>query len=216
MNKETIKVAIADDHEMMSDGLKNVLNDTPGLQVVLQALNGEDLLQKLEAAEHLPDVLLLDINMPVMNGYEAMAVIKRRYPGIRVMTISMFETEFCIIQMLCLGARGYMEKAHGAGKLITAIRAVYEGNYYYPESFAGQTIYNIQNGNSPTGLTEKELEFLSWCCSECTYKEIAVKMNLSPKTIDGYRETLFEKLNVKTRTGLVIFALKSGMEPRNE
>jgi DNA-binding NarL/FixJ family response regulator len=215
MRKQLIDVAIADDHNLMCEGLKRVINDTPGLRVVLQASNGEDLLQKLGRTEKLPDVLLLDISMPVMNGYEAMAVISKEYPGIRVLAISMFESEFCVIQMFRLGARGYLEKVHGAGKLIHALQIVYEGNYYYPEEFSGRTIYRIQQGVSPTGITEKELEFLSWCCSELTYKQIAAKMNLSPRTIDGYRDALFEKLDIKTRTGLVIFALRSGIAVRN-
>jgi DNA-binding NarL/FixJ family response regulator len=177
--------------------------------------NGQELIKKLEAGAE-PDLVLMDINMPVMDGYEATKWIKNNRPLIKVLALSMYDEENAIMKMLRSGARGYILKDSEPSELRLALDAVVQKGYYYSELVTGKLIHSINhtedetNGNT-VKLNDRELEFLKLACSELTYKEIAAEMHLSPRTIDGYRDALFEKLEIKTRTGLAIYAIKNGI-----
>jgi DNA-binding NarL/FixJ family response regulator len=202
-------IALVDDHVLMRKGLANLLQDLEH-QVLFEADNGKDFLDKLK--DHTsPELVLMDINMPQMDGYETALEIKQSYPDIRVLALSMYDDELAIIKMLRNGARGYVLKDCEPKELKAAIKAVLEKGFYYSELVSGYLIRTINNPDDISRLSTREIEFLKLCCTEMTYKEIADKMCLSPRTVDGYRDELFRKLCIKSRVGLVMFAIKNGI-----
>jgi two-component system invasion response regulator UvrY len=176
--------------------------------------NGKELVEKLSLAKLLPDVCLLDINMPELNGFETARAIKERWPEIKILAVSVYDSEFNIIGMLRAGAGGYILKDAQPEVLRHAIEGLHANGFYHSELVTGRILHQMvsqpQHVNSGQ-LNEKEIEFLKLACTEMTYKEIADQMNISPRTIDGYRDQLFAKLNIKSRTGLVMYALKTGI-----
>lgn len=211
----SIKVALADDHVLLRNGLAGLLKDF-GYQVLFEADNGKELIERLNKT-NLPDLLLLDINMPEMDGYETSLWLKRNHPEIKVLALSMYDDENAIMKMLKNGARGYILKDSEPAELKAAVEAIIHKGYYYSELVTGKLIHSINKSDDEAAagniskLNAREIEFLKLACSELTYKEIAAQMHLSPRTIDGYRDALFEKLNIKTRTGLAIYAIKNGV-----
>ncbi len=212
-----VKVVLADDHILLRNGLAGLINGFDGYTVLFEANNGQDLMKTLEA-NNLPDLVLLDINMPVKDGFETALWLKQNHPDIKVLALSMYDNEPSIIKMLRNGAKGYLLKDTAPKEFKTALDAVMSKGFYYSEMVTGKLIHAVNNMDEPqqqknsfSKLNEKETEFLKLACTEMTYKEIADKMFLSPRTIDGYRDALFEKLNVKTRVGLVMYAIKTGL-----
>lgn len=169
--------------------------------------------------DRLPDVALLDINMPKMDGYETALWLKDNFPEVKVLALSMYDDDGAIIRMLKNGAKGYVLKDSNIADVKTAIESVLSKGYYYSELVTGKLIYSINHLDEPDHssikeilkLNSREIEFLKLACTEMSYKEIAEKMFLSPRTIEGYRDSLFEKLNLKSRVGLVLFAIKNGI-----
>jgi DNA-binding NarL/FixJ family response regulator len=209
-----IKVALADDHNLFRKGVEELIEDFENIEVLYSEENGKKLIARLMAAPELPDVCLLDINMPEMNGFETAAKIKELWPDIKILAVSVYDSEFNIIGMLRAGAGGYILKDSQPDILKNAIESLYKNNFYHSELVTGKILHQIiskPKEMATTGLNENELRFLKLCCSELTYKEIADAMKISHRTIDGYRDNLFEKLNIKSRTGLVLYALKTGI-----
>ncbi len=206
-------IGLADDHILLRKGLVSLVQNL-GYSVLLEVDNGNELIQKLQSGIE-PDLILMDINMPVLDGYETTKWIKENKPLIKVLALSMYDDEKAIMKMLRNGARGYILKDSEPAELRMALEAVITKGYYYSELVTGKLIHAINGGNDTSKqevkLNERELEFLKLACSELTYKEIAAQMHLSPRTIDGYRDALFEKLDIKTRTGLAIYAIKNGI-----
>lgn len=212
-----VKVALADDHILLRNGLAGLINGFDGYTVLFEANNGQDLINSLDR-NNLPDLVLLDINMPVKDGFETALWLKQNHPDIKVLALSMYDNEPSIIKMLRNGAKGYLLKDTAPKEFKTALDAVMSKGFYYSEMVTGKLIHAVNNMDEPqqqknpfSRLNEKETEFLKLACTEMTYKEIADKMFLSPRTIDGYRDALFEKLNVKTRVGLVMYAIRTGL-----
>lgn len=190
----------------------------PQYTVIFEADNGKDLQTKL-TPENTPDILLLDINMPEMDGFSTVKWLNIHYPLIKTLVVSMIEKEETVVNMLKLGIKGYLCKDVEPKELSEALHSVYNKGFYYTDFITGKLLYSIQQeggegyGGSHTSASfnEREREFLKLVCSELTYNDIAVKMSLSPKTIDGYRNALFEKLNIKSRVGLALYAVKHGL-----
>lgn len=210
------KIALADDHALLRNGLASLLKNM-GHIIVFEADNGNDLVQKINS-QKLPDIVLMDINMPGMDGCETTGWLRSNYPSVKVLALSMYDNENAIIRMLKCGARGYIVKDGRPAELQSAIETVMKEGFHYSSLLTGKLINAInQMGDSKTVLSalihlqEKETDFLRLCCSELTYKEIADKLYVSPRTVDSYRDTLFEKLHVKTRIGLVMFAVRNGL-----
>ena len=154
----------------------------------------------------------MDINMPLMDGYAATAWLAKNHPGIYVLALSMFEDDVAVIKMLRAGAKGYVLKESKPRELLEAIKTLVQKGVYINELVTGKLVRQISKPEVSTDLiSAKELDFLKLCCSELTYKEIAEKMFVSPRTVDNYRESLFQKLSIKTRTGLVLYAIKNGI-----
>lgn len=209
-------LALTDDHILLRNGLASLLKNL-GHVILFEADNGKDLIGKLNPRQ-LPDVILMDINMPEMDGCETTTWLRKHHPAVKVLALSMYNNESAIIRMLKAGAKGYILKDSRPQQLEAAIDAIIKQGFHYSELLNGKLIHAInQMGDSSTGLStlihlhDKETDFLKFCCTELTYKEIAEKLSVSPRTIDSYRDTLFEKLNVKTRIGLVMYAVKNGI-----
>ena len=209
-------IVLTDDHVLLRNGLAGLLKNL-GYNILFEADNGKDLLEKLDPS-NLPDIILMDINMPEMDGCEATDWLRQHYPAIKVLALSMYNNESSIIRMLKCGAKGYILKDSNPPQLQAALESLMKEGFHYSELLNGKLIHAINKmGNGGADIVrliqlhEKETEFLKLCCSEFTYKEIADRLSVSPRTVDGYRDSLFEKLHVKTRIGLVMYAVKNGI-----
>lgn len=212
---KTIPIAIVDDHTLMSKALENMIAENPKYRVVMNQPNGEDFINGLEKTSELPAVVLMDINMPYKNGIETTEWLTEHHPEIKVIALTMEDDEKVLIRMLKVGAKGYLLKDMQPSILFQAIDTVFEKGSFYTD-FVAQKLLKVQtedakNASLLSDLKEREKEFIRLACSELTYKEIADKMCLSPKTIDGYRDSVFVKLEIKNRVGLVLFALKHNL-----
>jgi two-component system invasion response regulator UvrY len=210
-------VALVDDHVLLRNGLAAIIRNFQSHDVLFEADNGRQCIERLDAGL-LPSIVLLDINMPQMDGYATALCIKQRFPQVKVLALSMYDSENSIIRMLRHGARGYILKDSDPAELQAALLDVQQKGYYYSEMITSRLIRLVNDLDNPEGtlqqmiaLNEREIEFLKLVCTELTYKEIADRMGVSPRTVDGYRDILFEKLPVKTRVGLVLYAIRSGL-----
>jgi len=208
-----IRIALVDDHVMLRRGLA-MLIAALGYQVLFECSNGKEMISRLKP-DDLPEVMLMDINMPEMDGYAATLWLREHYPQILVLTLSMHDDEASIIRMLKSGARGYIMKESEPEELKMAISNVLTHGVHYTQRVTGKLLHALSVDKDVPGhlstvlqLNEREIEFLKLACTEMTYREIADMMHLSPRTIDGYRDSLFERLNIKNRVGLVLFAIR--------
>ncbi|OLY90789.1 two component transcriptional regulator, LuxR family [Cnuella takakiae] len=212
-------IALVDDHVLLRQGLASFIRSFPQYEIVLEADNGADFIGKAPANP--PDIVLLDVNMPRMNGYETATWIREHLPQTRVLVLSMVEHDAAIIRMLRLGARGYLLKDSNPNILLHALDAVRDHGFFINELVSNRMIHYLNEAGNSNGhshqatmainLSERELRFLQLACTEKTYKEIADEMYVSPRTIDSYRDGLFEKLQIKSRVGLVLYAIKNGI-----
>ena len=212
---ETIKVAIVDDHKLVSKALENMISLNPNFQVTMNCFNGQDFIDELQKTKTHPDVVLMDINMPIKNGIETTAEVSRKFPNLKVIALTMEDNEGTIIKMMKAGAKGYLLKDMSPDILFNAINIVHEKGIFYTDMVT-QSLLKIKTEekfmkNLNETLKDRELEFIRLACSELTYREIADQMCVSPRTIDGYRDSIFSKLNVKTRVGIVLFAIKHNL-----
>jgi two-component system invasion response regulator UvrY len=217
-NTTTSEVCIVDDHVLLRNGLASLMKNFTEYSVLFEADNGKDFIAGVKEGK-IPDIVLLDINMPVMDGFETSLWLKENYPDVKILALSMYDDDNAIIRMLQNGAKGYILKDSEALELKNALDSVRNKGFYYSEMVTGKLIHAVNKaGDSGKGgvvavvsLNERETGFLKLVCTELTYREIAEKMLLSPRTIDGYRDALFEKLAVKTRVGLAVYAIKQGI-----
>lgn len=211
-----IKIVIADDHEIFRDGFKVMLRKQEDLQVIAEAENGRELLQVVE--QHQPDVVITDIKMPLVDGIEATRAIKSRWPHIEVVALSMFDEENLVVDMLEAGAKGYLLKNTHKAEVVQAVKAVYKGDTYYCNATStklaqmiAKSHFNPYKNNKKPTFTEKEVEIIRLICQELSNKEIASQLNLSTRTIEGYREKILEKIDARNIAGLVIYAIKNNL-----
>jgi DNA-binding NarL/FixJ family response regulator len=209
-----ITVAIADDHSLLRNALAKLINTFEGYTIIIEADNGKDLRNKI-AQQSIPEIVMLDINMPEMDGFETTQWLHKNYPQVKVLALSMLSDERSIIKMFRLGAKGYLLKNTDPEELKQALDSLIDKNVYLSEYVSGKLVSGLhQDGEQPlkeTILNEREREFLRWTCSELSYKDIAEKMFVSPRTVDDYRQALFNKLKVHSRVGLVMYAIKNGI-----
>lgn len=213
-SKKKIQVVVVDDHTLLRNALAKLIESFEEFSVFFEAENGEELKAKLKN-KLVPDIILLDVNMPGMNGFETAEWLFRNYPQIKVLALSMFSDENTIIRMLKLGAKGYIMKTAEPEELHLALKSVVQKNFYLSEYITGKIIgglnRNMERPDEHVILTDKELEFLKLTCSELSYKEIAERMFVSPRRVEDYRNALFEKLKIRSRVGLAIYAIKKGI-----
>ena len=207
---DKINIAIVDDHTLFRNGVAALMGEFEELKVLFEAENGEQMQQML-AKHPAPQVILMDINMPVMDGYAATKWLKQKHPQIKVLALSMFEDDKAVIRMIKNGASGYVLKESRPRDLLEAIKAINEKGVYINDLVSGKLLRSVSNAEPTHEFSKKELEFLKLCCSELTYKEMADQLFISPRTVDNYREALFLKLNLKSRSGLVLYAIQNGI-----
>lgn len=214
-----IKIIIVDDHILFSQALRGLIDDFDDLQVVTQCKNGQELQDFCTNCSEEPDIILMDVQMPIVNGIEATQWLKTKHPNIKVLALTTSDDEETILKMLRAGAKGYLLKDIHPSVLHQAIIETHQKGFYYTEQVSETLLHASEIKTkklSKVDLRPRELELLKYTAQELTYKEIAAKMFLSPKTIDGYREKLFAKLDVKSRVGLVLYALKEGLSEMEE
>lgn len=207
-----IRIALADDHALVRKGIKEILTSF-GFEICIDANNGQELLDELHVIDKLPDICVIDISMPVMDGYDTLAAIKKEWPHMRVLILTMFNNEHNIIRMLRNGASGYFLKNSDPDELKKAIQSIYDTGFYHSELVSNNFFKIMSDTASLPKFKDKEQQFLKYCCSDLTYDEISKKMFMSVRSVEGYRDQLFRKLNVNSRTGLALWAIRMGLVP---
>jgi DNA-binding NarL/FixJ family response regulator len=215
MKKELIKVAIADDHILLRNALAALINNSGECTVIFECSNGNDLINKIKTGTP-PDVVILDLNMPEMDGHQTALYLQKNHPEIKILMLTMYDSELALIRLLKAGVKGFMKKDIHPTELMHAIQSVHTQGYYYSAQTSSKLASLFRDETSSQSidkilLSEIELEFLKHVCSELTYKEIAVQLKMNPRAIDGMRDNLFTKLDVKSRVGLAMYAIKHGI-----
>jgi two-component system, NarL family, invasion response regulator UvrY len=211
-----LNIALVDDHNLFRKGLIKLimLGDVANkYNILFEAENGLDLKEKMKQPPF-PDIILMDIDMPDGDGFEAVEWLQRTHADIKVLVITMMEVEDSILRMLRLGVKGYLSKDIEVEDMHMALEALANNGFYYSEVVTGVLNEHLSNPNKKSAairLSQNEREFLKLAATELTYQQIADKMHLSVKTIDGYREDLFKRLNVKTRVTLALWAVREGI-----
>lgn len=203
-----ITIGVVDDQRLFMNGLSALIDTFPSFAVILEALNGEDLLKQLERSATQPDILLVDVNMPLLDGPRTARQVRERYPLIRMAALSMKDDDATVIRMLKAGCCAYLLKDISPGELEQALLEIGEKGFYNADVSNLRARRLLKYQESEPGLTEKETQFVRLACSDLTYKQVAAEMYLSERTIDGYRESVFKKLHVESRVGMVLEAIK--------
>ena len=211
-----IKIAIADDYKIFRDGLKVGLSSDENLEVILETDNGEDMINALK--ENTPHVIIMDLKMPIMDGMEATRIIRKKYSDIKVLVVTMYDDDKFIIHLMENGANGYLLKNAEPAEIIKSIYAVHENGYYFNDLVNKALLKKLvlkghfkPSFNQNIEFTERELEVLKLICEEKTAAEIGKDIFLSPRSVEGIRQRLIEKVGVRNTAGLVMFALKNGI-----
>ena len=213
---ETIKVALADDHVLLRNALASLIDTFENCKVIVQASTGEELINFIKTGT-VPDVILLDLNMPNMDGYETATWIQENAPQVYILMLTMYDTEQAMIRLLQAGVNGFLKKDIHPSELKFAIHAVMQSGYYYSHNTTGKLVNLFRKSHDnhhelqKAMLSETELCFLKHACSELTYKEIAGNMELNPRAVDNLRDNLFTKLDVKSRVGLAMYSIRHGI-----
>ena len=209
-------IILADDHILLRDALVSLIDSFAEFSVVRVAADGTELVREIESGT-VPDMVVLDLAMPRMDGYETAAWLKMNHPEIRIVVLTMYDSEIALIRLLQVGVRAFLKKDIHPTDLKIALLSVANDGYFYSHQTTGKlgSLFekSCDNHNSvdKSLLSDKEIKFIKYACSELTYKEIAMEMKLTPRIIDNYRDSLFDKLNVKSRVGLALYAVKNGL-----
>ncbi len=215
-NNKVIKVALADDHLLLRDALASLINSFGNCRVIHHTGSGKELANSIKAGI-IPDVVILDLNMPDMNGFETAEWMQKNCPQVHVLMLTMYDSELSLIRLLQAGVKGFLKKDIHPDELKFAIHSVVQSGYYYSNHTTGKLVNLFRNrpdGNISVQnaiLSNQELQFLKLACSDLTYKEVAQEMGLNPRSVDTLREHLFTKLDVRSRVGLAMVAIKHGI-----
>ncbi len=217
MANNITQIALVDDHTLLRNGLAALITSFEEYAVLFEAANGKEFIDQLKTFPA-PDIVLLDITMPEMNGLETAEWIKKNLPAAKILVLSVMDVDTIIISMLKRGARGYILKDSKPAVFRQALDSIRDTGFFMNDlvshkmlNYVTEKDHKINEVSLVTSLTENELTFLQLACTEITYKEIAQKMEISPRTVDNYRDELLKKLKVQSRIGLVIFAIKYGL-----
>ena len=209
-----ITIAIADDEALFRKGMKLILNEYKDFQLGMEAANGQELIDQLSSAEALPDILLLDLKMPKMDGIEAAKILRQKYPALKFIVLSTHFSRAFVLNMIELGAASYLPKNSEPDKVADTIRGVFEKGFHYTDEVMAVIRDNLVNKTKnkphfPFQLTAREKEILELICQQFTTREIGNKLYISPRTVDGHRNNLLAKMNCKNIAGLVAFAVQN-------
>jgi two-component system, NarL family, invasion response regulator UvrY len=214
--KDHIRIGIVDANNLFRKGLVQLFIQNErrfNYIMVFDAADGEEMITSIQT-QVLPDIILMDIVMPEADGFETVKWIRRAYPGIRILILSTDTRQSSIVRVLRSGAHGYLSKDISLDELFKAIAVVREKGHYLSEEFTGLLLDSFSKPGmfgDERELSARERDFLKWACTDLSYQEIATRMYVSPKTVDGYRQQLFEKFDVKSRVGLAMYAVRSGL-----
>jgi DNA-binding NarL/FixJ family response regulator len=208
-------VVIVEDHLLIARALTEIIDKFSKYEVLYDAGNGVALIERFKQKKNIPDIVLLDVTMPEMDGFETAKWLQQNHPGVLILTLSMQDEDETLIKMIRAGARGYLHKNVHPVELEKALGSLIEKGFYYPDWATSKVLMNIaaegKIKDTSIRFSERETEFLQYAATEMSYKEIAEKMFCSPRTVESYRDSLFEKLGLKTRVGLVVYAIKNNL-----
>ena len=214
MSTEKIHIAYADDHTAVREGIASLISLSGKISVDIQAGNGDELLAALENADRLPDICVLDINMPGKDGFDTQAELMQRWPGIKTLVLTVHTEEYFIVKMILGGTRGYLLKSCSPSEIEKAIIAIHTEGYYHSEITSKDLFESVrQHPVKLSGFTKREMEVLKYCCMDMSYTQIGDKLGISKRSVEGHRDNLFRKLKVNSRIGLVLYAIRSGIVP---
>lgn len=221
MENQKIKIGLAEDQLLFRKGLTAMLNDQSAFDVAIETSNGEELINRIKETGVVPDIVLLDLRMPVLNGIDTTKILKKEYPDLPVLILSAHNEERFIVHMVELGVNGYLDKNSEPEEVIRAIETIVKAGFYFNDS----TIHAMRSGLSggkakvsltdPAGLTNREQEVLQLICMEHTAPEIAEKLFLSVRTVEGHRNNLLLKTGARNIAGLVMYAVRNGLTGEN-
>lgn len=208
-------IVIVEDHLLIAKAITNIIEGFNAYKVIYEVENGKELITRIGEPGNVPEIILLDISMPLMDGYETAKWLTEHYPGVLVMALTMRNEDEALIKMIKSGAKGFLHKNIHPVELELALNTLVEKGHYFPDWATGKLLNNIANDDKSAAdkvqLTAKEIEFLQYAATELTYKEIGEKLYCSPRTVEGYRDALFEKLDLRTRIGLVVYGIRNGI-----
>ena len=213
---QQIKIALADDHVLLRSALATLINNFGNCAVIIQASTGKELIEQIKAGI-IPDIVLLDLSMPEMDGYETAVWLKNNFVAVNVLMLTMYNSELTLIRLLQAGVKGFLKKDIHPDELKFAIESVIRSGYYYSHYTTDKLVNLFRKQPDRPSLLEKnvmnetEIKFLQLTSTEMTYKEIAQEMGLSPRAVDNLRDNLFEKLSAKSRVGLAMYAIRHGL-----
>jgi DNA-binding NarL/FixJ family response regulator len=214
--EKIIRVALVDDHVLLRNALTILINSFENCRVVNESANGKEIKEAIES-DIVPDLIIMDLNMPVMDGFETAEYLHAEHPQIPILMLTMYDSELSLIRLLQTGVKGFLKKDIHPAELKFAIRSVVNSGFYYSNHTTGKLINlfrsNIE-GQIPLQkslLSVQEIQFMQMICSDLTYKEVAQKMGLNPRSVDTLRDQLFIKLDVKSRVGLAMLAIRHGI-----
>lgn len=211
-----IKIALVDDHVLFRNALSGLINNFDNCRVINESAHGKEITSAMASGMQ-PDIVIMDLNMPKMNGIDTAEFMHVHYPEIPILMLTMYDSELSLIRLLQAGVKGFLKKDIHPEELKFAIRSVIQSGFYYSNHTTGKLINLFRNSDEGTIplqkslLTTQEIQFMNLICSDLTYKEVAQKMGLNPRTVDGLRDQLFLKLDVKSRVGLAIMAIRHGI-----
>jgi two-component system invasion response regulator UvrY len=212
--KSIISIAIADDHTMLTQSLSSEINRFENCKVILQAGNGKELIEKIDP-ENLPELILIDLAMPEINGVDTIKILKKKFPNIKFLAISMYPSEFMIQRVLEAGGHGFLEKNYGVDILKHAIYEIMQSRYFFTDRTAARMARQLgeikKNHTTNNELNNEEISFIKLNESGKTYKEIAKEMKVKKRHIEQLQHNLFQKLDVRSRTELAVKAIKMGI-----
>jgi len=214
MNNLPHTIVIVDDHLLIAKAITSIIDQFPRFKVLYECENGRVMQEKFQQTRNIPEIVLLDISMPVLNGFETSGWLNEHYPHVLIMALTMQGDEESLFKMIKLGCKGYLHKNVHPTELHLALDQIIQKGYYYPDWATSKILHNLAKGGTPAtliSLSDREKEFLKYACTEMTYKEIGEKMFCSARTVESYRDALFEKLGVKTRVALALYAVKIGI-----
>lgn len=216
MNLHPIRVMIADDHELVREGFDVMIGKFKDIKLVGQASNGKELLELIPLLK--PDVVFVDVKMPILDGVQTARKISENYPHVGIIALTMYDSENLITDMVESGAKSYLIKNASKNEVYEAIQAVYKGeNYYCKQTHEKLTHIILKNKPNPfrknktVSFTPREKEIITLICQEYSSKEIASKLDISTRTVEGYRERIQEKMEVKNMAGIVVYAMRKGL-----
>ncbi len=209
-------IVVVDDHTLIAKAITGIIENFPRYHVLYEVEHGKAMIERFHNRKNIPDIVLLDVSMPVMDGFETAKWLKEYHPEVLVLALSMQDDELSIIKMIRAGAHGYLLKNIQPADLLTALDSLVANKVYYPEYITNKVLFThggeiFGKATEDIYLSEKELLFLKHSCTELTYKEIAEILSYSVRTVEGYRDALYDKLGVKSRVGLVLYAIKHGL-----